>query len=101
MQIRWVTAAMVPVLATGLLAQTPVNEDVARRQLESGRSFARQGNYAEALKDFRSVADTHAATSVADDALLEIARYYLDVADDQKETAAAVDRILTKYATSD
>jgi tetratricopeptide (TPR) repeat protein len=101
MKIRWVTAAMVPVLAAGVVAQTPVNEDVARRQLESGRSFARQGNYGEALKDFRSVADTHASTSVADDALLEIARYFLDVADDQKEAAAAVDRILTKYATSD
>ena len=60
------------------------DEDVARRQLESGRSFARQGNYTEALKDFRAVADTHAATSVADDALLEIARYYLDVAGDHE-----------------
>ncbi len=101
MKIRWVTAAMVPALVAGVVAQTPVNEDVARRQLESGRSFARQGNYGEALKDFRSVADTHASTSVADDALLEIARYFLDIADDQKEAAAAVDRILTKYATSD
>jgi TolA-binding protein len=77
------------------------DEQVARRQLESGRAFARQGNYAEALRDFRAVAETHAATSVADDALLEIARYYLDVADDAAGASAAVDAILKGYATSD
>lgn len=77
------------------------NEDVARRQLESGRAFARQGNYTEALKDFRAVADTHAATSVADNALLEIARYYIDIAGDLEAAAEAVEAIVTKYATSD
>ena len=84
-----------------LFAQAGAGEEVARRQLESGRSFARQGNYTEALKDFRAVADTHGATSVADNALLEIARYYFDVGNDQKEAAAAVDAILKKYPTSD
>jgi TolA-binding protein len=77
------------------------DEDVARRQLDSGRSFSRQGNYAEALKDFRAVADTHPNTSVADDALLEIARYYLDVAGNMVEANTAVDAILKKYPTSD
>lgn len=87
-------------LAPALLAQTSASEDAARRQLESGRTFARQGNYVEALKDFRAVAETYSATSVADDALLEMARYYLDVAGDAKEAGAAVDAILKKYATS-
>ena len=87
--------------APRLFAQAGTGEEVARRQLESGRSFARQGNYTEALKDFRAVADTHGSTSVADNALLEIARYYFDVANDQKEAAAAVDAILKKYPTSD
>lgn len=82
-------------------AQQAANEEVARRQLESGRAFARQGNYTEALKDFRAVAETHAATSVADDALLEIARYFLDVAGDSAQASAAVDSILRNYATSD
>lgn len=90
-------------LTAGLWAQAPApgNEDVAKRQLESGRSFARQGNYTEALKDFRAVADTHATTSVADNALLEIARYYLDIVNDTKQATAAVDAILSKYPTSD
>jgi TolA-binding protein len=83
------------------LAQSQSDDDVAKRQLESGRSFARQGNYVEALKDFRAVAETHPSSSVADDAWLEIARYYLDTAGDAKEAGVAVDAILKKYSTSD
>ena len=96
-----VSAAVLLLGATVFANQAPGSEEVARRQLESGRSFARQGNYGEALKDFRAVADTHATTSVADNALLEIARYYFDIASDMKEAAAAVDTILKKYPTSD
>jgi tetratricopeptide (TPR) repeat protein len=38
---------------------------------------------------------------VADNALLEIARYYLDIAGDTKEAETAVEAILKRYATSD
>lgn len=101
MNKRWLlTLAWIGALATAGLAQSS-NEEVARRQLESGRAFARQGNYTEALKDFRAVADTHSASSVADNALLEIARYYIDVAGDMNAAAVAVDVIVKKYATSD
>jgi len=49
----WIAVALVP-LGAGVVAQSvSSDEDVARRQLESGRAFARQNNYAEALKDFR------------------------------------------------
>lgn len=100
-QFLVVTGGVVALAGALVSAQTPASEDVARRQLESGRSFARQGNYTEALKDFRAVADTHGSTSVADNALLEIARYYFSVAGDFKEAAGAVDAILKKYPTSD
>jgi TolA-binding protein len=75
-------------------------EDVARRQLEQGRQFARKGNYTEALRDFRTVAETHSTTSVADDALLEIARYFFDVVGDVAQTRTAVETILKQYPTS-
>ena len=39
MKIRWVTAAMVPALVAGVVAQTPVNEDVARRQRDGAECF--------------------------------------------------------------
>jgi TolA-binding protein len=99
---RWIAAAsMAAILAVPVLARQTADEQVARRQLESGRNFARQGKFTEALKDFRAVADTHGSTSVADNALLEIARYYLDVEGDRAQAEAAVDTILKKYATSD
>jgi TolA-binding protein len=82
-----------------LLAQTS-SEEVARRTLETGRAFARQGNYTEALRDFRTVAETHNTSSVADDALLEIARYFFDIAGDVAQTKTAVDTILKQYPTS-
>ena len=98
---RIITAGLVAALGTTAAAQqSSSDEDVARRQLESGRSFMRQGNYTEALKDFRAVAETHASSSVADDALLEIARYYFEIAEDFPQASTAVDEILKKYATS-
>jgi TolA-binding protein len=76
------------------------DEDIARRQLDSGRSFLRQGNYPEALKDFRAVANDHATSSVADDALLEIGRYFFEIANDYPAATTAVDDLLKKYPTS-
>jgi TolA-binding protein len=104
MTMKWRSVALALVCTVGapgfgLLAQSS-DEDVARRQLESGRSFLKQGNYPEALKDFRAVAETHGSSSVADDALLEIAKYYFEVAEDYPAAATAVDDILKKYATS-
>jgi len=91
------------VLSAGVLAQQPAStsdEDLARRQLESGRTFARQGKDNEALRDFKVVAETYPTSSVADDALSEIAHYYLDKVGDFKEAEAAVTQILKKYPNS-
>jgi outer membrane protein assembly factor BamD (BamD/ComL family) len=101
MTMKWhgLAIGVVFALGTSLVAQSS-DEDVARRQLESGRAFMRQGNYTEALKDFRAVADTHASSSVADAALLEIARYYFEIAEDYPAASTAVADILKKYATS-
>jgi TolA-binding protein len=101
MRMKWhgLVVGVAVALGASLVAQSS-DEDVARRQLESGRAFMRQGNYTEALKDFRAVADTHASSSVADDALLEIAKYYFEIAEDYPAAATAVDDILKKYATS-
>jgi tetratricopeptide (TPR) repeat protein len=82
-------------------------ELIALRQLESGRAFLREGKGTEALKDFRSVADSFPSTSVADDALLEIARYYwwtvVRKPQDRTrvdETTKAVRAIIAKYPIS-
>src|SRR4029078_3665433 len=59
------------------------SEDLARRQYDSGLAFVQNGRYAEALKYFQAVVESFPKSGVADDALLQIAQYQLDVAHDQ------------------
>jgi TolA-binding protein len=77
------------------------SEDLARRQYESGRSFIQNGRYTEALKDFQAVVDSFPQSAVADDALLDIALYHLDVARDNAAAQAAADRLLKDFPASD
>jgi TolA-binding protein len=70
-----VLVVLVVCAAAALTAQGTSEESLAQRRLDSGRAFARQNNYAEALRDFQAVVESYPASSVADNALLEIARY--------------------------
>jgi outer membrane protein assembly factor BamD (BamD/ComL family) len=76
-------------------------EEQARRQLESGREFYRAGRYTEALKDFQTVAEGYPTSSVADDAMLAIAEYQLDIQRDAVMARSTADALIKKYATSD
>jgi len=93
------------VLALAALAEVKPSaqgsEDLARRQYDSGLAFVQNGRYAEALKDFQAVVESFPKSGVADDALLQIAQYQLDVAHDQDAAQAAADRLLKEYASSD
>jgi len=82
-----------------VVAQNP--EEFARRQYESGMTFLQNGRYAEALKDFQVVIDSFGQSAVADDALMQIAVYQLDVAHDMVAAQAAADRLLKDYPNSD
>jgi TolA-binding protein len=93
-------ATLVGAAAIGLSAQANV-EDQARRQLESGREFYRNGRYNEALKDFQTVAEGYPTSSVADDALLAIALYQLEIQLDPATARSTADQLIKKYATSD
>lgn len=106
----WRAAAMAAALGVTLGAQAPSppqsqpaprDEEFARRQYESGLSFLQNKRYAEALKDFQAVADSFARSAVADDALLQIAMYYLDVAHDLAASQTAIDRLLKEYPDAD
>ena len=95
----------VVMLANGFVAagqsQSPSPEVMATRQFESGRAFAREGSFEEALKDFQAVVDMYTETSTADNALLEIARYYLDVASAPVRAQGLLENLLEKYPLSD
>lgn len=90
-------------LAATLQAQAPTtrDEDFARRQYDSGLSFMRDRQYSEALKDFRAVADGFPRSTVADDALLQIAQYQLEVARDIPAAQTTVDALLKGYPDGD
>jgi outer membrane protein assembly factor BamD (BamD/ComL family) len=76
-------------------------EELARRTLESGRSFMRSQNYGEAIKDFESVLQRYPTSSVADDAVLELALYQLDVVRNPAAADARAKELLKTYSTSD
>jgi TolA-binding protein len=86
--------------ATGLAAQANIEEQ-AHRQLESGMEFYRAGRFAEALKDFQTVAEGYPTSTVADDAMLAIANYQLDIQRDPVSARTTADSLIKKYATSD
>jgi len=76
-------------------------EEFARRQFDSGMSFMQSGRYTEALKDFQTVLDSFAKSSVADNALLQTALYQLEIARDPGAAQTAVERLLKDYPDTD
>src|SRR5439155_5949504 len=77
------------------------NEEFARRQYESGLSFMQNKRYGEALKDFQAVIDSFPRSSVADNALLQIALHALDITRDIGAAQTATDKLLKDYPDTD
>ncbi len=94
-------AASALALAAGARLAAQGSEDLARRQYDSGVSFVQNGRYVEALKDFQAVVDSFPQSSVADDALLQMALYHLDVGHDPGSAQTTVDKLLKDYPASD
>ena len=77
------------------------NEEFARLQYESGMNFLQNHRYVEAMKDLQVVVDSFSASSVADDALLQIARYQLENGHDLDAAQAAIEKLLKDYPETD
>ena len=92
---------VVLVVTTGVRFAAQGSEDLARRQYDSGVSFIQNGRYAEAIKDFQAVVDSFPQSTVADDALLQMALYHLEVGRDLTAAQAVVDKLLKDYPASD
>jgi TolA-binding protein len=88
-----------------LAAQPPgasrEQEETARLRFQSGLAFLGQQRYGEAVKDFTAVTTSFPGSSVADDAWLELARYYLEVSGELPEAQAAVEALAKNYPASD
>jgi TolA-binding protein len=85
----------------GTTARAQSDDELARRRLESGRSFLKDHKYSEAIKDFEAVLQSYPKSGVADDALLEIATYQLEVAHDYTLADARVKELIKTYPGAD
>jgi outer membrane protein assembly factor BamD (BamD/ComL family) len=92
---------LVMMLGVSTLAQGPVRnvEEDARTLFQHGLRLV-NSNPKEALRDFTDVVTGYPSSAVADEALVEIARYHLDVSFDTTEATKAVE-MLDKYRASD
>ena len=95
-------AALALVATLGVTAGAqPSNEPFARRQFESGMTFLENHRYSEAMKDLQAVVDSFPGSSVADDALLQIAQFQLENAHDLDAAQTAVEKLLKEYPDAD
>src|SRR6476660_9325471 len=97
-------ASLILTIAVAALSAQPGgarDEEFARRQFESGLSLLQNLKYAEALKDFQVVVESFPKSSVADDALMQIAMYQLDIAHNLPAAQSANDRLLKEYPDGD
>ena len=90
---------LVVVIGASVAAQS--GDDLPRRQYDSGLSFLKGQRYAEALKDFQAIIESHPKSMVADNALLQVALYQIDVAHDFSTAQSAVDQLLKAYPDTD
>jgi TolA-binding protein len=88
---------LVPSLAA---AQTPPEEQ-ARRLLEDGRTYRREGKAKQALDNFQTIVSGFPNTSFVDDALLEMGRYYLEVEGDAAKARENFEQVTKRFPQSD
>ena len=67
---------------------------------KAGSSFTARAAM-EALKDFQTVAEGYATSTVADDAMLAIAEYQLDILHDAIAARTSAETLVKRYATGD
>ena len=98
LRLRVVLFGLLLLIATTAVAQGPPT-DLARQHLESGTQFYEEGRYKQALNDFQIIVTSMADTEYADDALLLIGRYYLDIEEDFDKAKESFDAALRGYPT--
>jgi TolA-binding protein len=76
-------------------------DDQARRLLEDGRAYRRQGKLKQALDNFNIVVSSFPNTDSVGYALLEIGRYRMEVDGDVEKARAAFEQVTKQHARSD
>src|SRR5262245_61043296 len=99
-RLRAASVVVLSLMTLPLFAQTAA-EDGARRRLESAKDYMRLKNYKAALSDLDDILKNFATTSVADDALLEQAKYALDVVRDPVMARTLMADLRKRFPLSD
>ncbi len=81
-----------------LVANFSTSNDL--RIYESGMAFLLNKNYSEAVKEFQTLVDQYPDSEKADNALLEIGKYYYLIGEKDRATEY-FDKVITKYKSSD
>ena len=79
--------------------ETP--DEQARRLLEIGRTYRVEGKLKQALDNFSIVIASFPGTDSVGQALLEIGRYQMEVAQDADKARAAFEQVTREHARSD
>ncbi len=86
-------------MSIAVAAQPGAGQDFAQRQYETALAFMRSGRADEAIKDFQAIADNYPSSAVAEQALLQMATYYWEHANDALHAKTAIDQLLRLYGT--
>jgi len=89
--------------ALGFVPAAPAQEtadDQARRLLEDGREYWKQGKLKQAFDNFNIIITGFGQTSVVGDALLEIGRYRMEVDGDPEAARSAFEQVSREHPQS-
>lgn len=76
-------------------------DDQARRLLEDGRAYRKEGKAKQALDNFNTIVTGFPNTDSVDDALLEIGRYHVEVEGNPAKAREAFEQVAQRYPQSD
>ncbi|HUG54277.1 MAG TPA: tetratricopeptide repeat protein [Vicinamibacteria bacterium] len=96
----WRTVLALVVAPSLAAAQTPPEEQ-ARRLLEDGRTYRREGKAKQAVDNFQTIISGFPNTPYVDDAFLEMGRYYMEVDGDAAKAREAFEQVTKGFPQSD
>jgi len=78
-----------------------LQEDLGKKYYESAISYLNNGNYKQAIEDFESIIKSLPDSSYADDALLELGRYYLEIENNKVQAERYFSLLKEKYVKTE
>lgn len=91
-----ITVFIIFFISTNLLSQ-----ELDKRRLESGIAFLKEGKYKLALEDFNAIIKSSPDSPYADDAKLQIAKYYLEIEKNYEKANQELKALIDNYGATE